>query len=131
MTAHHHSVRFTLLDQQVVDAEDRPVGRVDDLVIQPGEPGQQPVVTELLIGAQALGERLGGVSGHLMARVAHRLSDDPGGGPTAVPVDLVGDHTDLVHLIRPLRDLPDLAGLERWLAARLIEPLPGAGDARL
>lgn len=130
MTA-HHSLRFTLLDQQVVDAENRPVGRVDDVVIELGEPGQQPVVTDLLIGAQAFGERLGGVTGRVMARVAHRLRDDPSDGPAAVPVDLVGDHADLVHLLRPLRDLPGLAGLERWLAARLVEPVPGAGDARL
>jgi hypothetical protein len=79
----HHSVRFTLLDQQVVDADGRRIGRVDDL-----------------------------------------LCDDP--GPGGEPV---ADHADLVHLRVRLADLPDVAGLERWLSAHVISLLPGAGDA--
>jgi len=48
----HESLRFTLLNQQVVEAEGRPVGRIDDLVIQPVAPGHPPVMTQALIGAQ-------------------------------------------------------------------------------
>jgi sporulation protein YlmC with PRC-barrel domain len=35
----HHSVRFTLLDQQVVDADGRRIGRVDDLLCDDPGPG--------------------------------------------------------------------------------------------
>jgi hypothetical protein len=125
----HESIRFTLLDQQLVDSDDRRIGRVDDLVWEAPTPGERPRITHLLVGAQALGHRLGGITGHLMARVARRLQTKPGEEPAAIPVDLVGDHQDLVRLRVPLRDLPHVAGLERWLADNVIGPLPGAGDA--
>lgn len=84
-----------------------------------------------LIGAEALGERLGGVTGGVMAGVATRLRSGSGAaGPVAVDTALIGDHADLVHLFRPLRELPELAGLERWLARHVVQRVPGAGDAR-
>jgi len=49
-------------------------------------------------------------------------------GPVAVDSELIGDHSGLVHLLRLLRDLPELAGLERWLARHVVQPVPGAGD---
>ena len=74
---------------------------------------------------------LGGVTGALMAGVAARLrSGAVPEGPVAVDSELIGDHADLVHLLRPLRDLPELAGLERWLARHVVQRVPGAGDAR-
>lgn len=39
VVSRHRSLRFTLLDQQVVAAEDRPVGRVDDVELELDEPG--------------------------------------------------------------------------------------------
>jgi predicted short-subunit dehydrogenase-like oxidoreductase (DUF2520 family) len=125
------SLRFTLLDQQIVDAENRPVGRVDDVLLQVPDDGGPPALTHLLTGAQALGDRLGGVTGRVLARVAARLRP-PGSpvGPTGVPIEMVGDHQDLVHLTVPIRDLPEVAGLERWLADQLVSHVPGAGDAR-
>ena len=126
----HQSIRFTLLDQQLVDADNRRIGRVDDLEWETLFPGEQPRITHLLVGAQPLGDRLGGITGRLMSRVAARLRTTTAGeGPTAIPTELVGDHQDLVHLRVPLRDLPQLAGLERWLADNVVGPLPGAGDA--
>lgn len=51
-------------------------------------------------------------------------------GPARVDAGLVESVEPLVRLALPLGDMPQLAGLERWLAEHLIEPLPGAGDAR-
>ncbi|GAA3343036.1 hypothetical protein GCM10020358_40220 [Amorphoplanes nipponensis] len=127
----HESLRFTLLDQQLVDAEDRPVGRVDDVLLDLPADGGPPVVVAVLTGAQALGERMGGPAGKLMAAVASRLrSGEHRAEPVAIPASAIGDHADLVQLTVPLGDLPHVAGLERWLAHHLVEGLPGAGDAR-
>jgi hypothetical protein len=101
----HESLRFTLLDQQLVDADDRPVGRVDDVLLE--------------------------LTGEVMASVASRMrSGEHRAEPVAIPASLIGDHADLVKLTVALGDLPQAAGLERWLAHHLIEGLPGAGDAR-
>ena len=128
----HDSVRFKLLDQQIVDSEHRPVGRVDDLVLRLPAAGGEPEVTAALTGAQVLGERLGGAIGGVMAGVARRLrGGEHPGPPVAVPAELIGEHEDLIVLSVPARELPDVMGLERWLARHVVEGLPGAGDARL
>jgi hypothetical protein len=127
----HESLRFTLLDQQLVDADDRPVGRVDDVLLELPHDGGPPTVVAVLTGAQALGERMGGLTGEVMASVASRMrSGEHRAEPVAIPASLIGDHADLVKLTVALGDLPQAAGLERWLAHHLIEGLPGAGDAR-
>ena len=116
---------------QIVDADNRPVGRVDDVLLTIPDNGDPPEVTGLLTGAQALGERLGGLTGRLTAAVASRLrTGEPHAQPTTIRATAVGDHSDLVHLNVPISALPHLAGLERWLGTHLIEGLPGAGDAR-
>ena len=129
--SHHESLRFTLLDQQLVDAENRPVGRVDDVVLEIPDGGGPPEITGVRTGAQALGDRLGGVTGRLMASVAARLrADRRAGEPVTIPANLVTLDANLVTLTVPVRELPDTIGLERWLAQHVIEGLPGAGDAR-
>ena len=129
--SHHESLRFTLLDQQLVDAENRPVGRVDDVQLDLPDDGGPPEVTGVLTGAQALGERLGGVTGRVMASVASRMrSGQRRDEPVAIPAHLVTTDANLVTIAVPVRDLPHTIGLERWLAHHLVEGLPGAGDAR-
>jgi hypothetical protein len=127
----HQSLRFTLLDQQIIDAEDRPVGRVDDVVLELPADGGPPEVVAVLTGAQALGESLGGLTGRLMASVAARLrTGEQRTDPTAIPAWLIGGNSDLVKLTVPIRNLPQTMGWERWLAHHVVEGLPGAGDAR-
>jgi sporulation protein YlmC with PRC-barrel domain len=46
-----------LLDQLVVDRNDREMGRVDGIVMEI-TPGRPPAISSILIGASALGERL-------------------------------------------------------------------------
>lgn len=128
MTGRHRSVRFTLLDDQVIDAEDRPVGRVDDVEIELDESGA-PHLVALLVGQQALGERLGGTFGRTVAAIAGRLRESSD-EPARVPFELVAGIDPLVRLNRALRDLAGIAGLERWLAHHVVRWVPGAGDAR-
>jgi hypothetical protein len=123
------SVRFTLLDQQLVDSEGLPFGRIDDLDLTFPEDGP-PAVAALLTGTQALGDRLGGRGGRWLAAISARFRPPSGRArATRIDAELIAELEPLVRLSAPLRDLADVACLERWLASHAIAPLPGAGDA--
>jgi hypothetical protein len=127
----HVSLRIALLDKQLVDCDQRPFGRVDDIQIDIGVPGGRPRVSAILTGQRALGQRLGGLLGRTMMATAKRLSQDPAaGGATRIDPRLVRSLEPLVQLAVPLAELTHVASLERWLARHVVEPLPGAGDAR-
>jgi hypothetical protein len=55
-----------LLDQLVVDRNDREMGRVDGIVMEIA-PGRPPAISSILIGASALGERLHPAAGRWAA----------------------------------------------------------------
>jgi hypothetical protein len=122
--------RFTLLDAQILDADDLPIGRVDDVELVVPESGGPPRVAALLTGMEALGPRLGGALGQVMAATAARLragrSHD---GPTTIDPACVTDFEPMVKLSTRIDDLSDVAGLERWLSRNFVSRLPGAGDA--
>lgn len=124
-SARTFSARIALLDAQIVDSDDLPVGRVDDVELEPNADGLK--VVALLTGSQALGERLGGATGRVLAGISAQLRDDP--GPTKLDPSLVREIEPFVKLERPLADLDGLAPFERWLGKNLIGQLPGAGDA--
>jgi hypothetical protein len=127
----HVSVRITLLDKQIVDSDRLPIGRVDDLDLSEPTETKAPSVDAILTGAQALGDRLGGVTGRWIAQTAARLRPrSHPRGPTRIDPALVDELEPFVQLSVRLDELPHIAGLERWLARHAIEPLPGAGDAR-
>ena len=123
------SLRMTLLDKQLVDADRLPIGRIDDMEIELPAEGGRPRVTALLTGAQALGERLGSGLGRRLAGSARRLRG-PGGDdrPARVEPGTVRRLEPFVELGVSFADLGDVAGLERWLAQR-VERVPGAGRA--
>jgi hypothetical protein len=126
----HMSVRLALLDKQIVDCERLPIGRVDDLEFTFAEAGEALALEAILTGAQALGERLGGVLGGWMAAAAARLRPcSAPQGPTRIDPSLVTEFEPFVRLEVRFDELTDVAGLERWLARHVIEHLPGAGDA--
>ena len=120
------SARIALMDKQIVDRDRLPIGRVDDAELQLPDDGGPPYITALRIGAQALGERLGGSVGGTMAAAAARLRTDP--SPAGLDVSLVEHLEPMVAVRARLADLPQIAPLERWLAQR-IQRAPGAGDA--
>lgn len=124
------SLRLDLLDRQVVDADKVPIGRVDDLLLCTDD-GDGPFVEAIFIGAQALGERLGGPIGRTMARVAARLRPaDQDEGPARISIQHVAGIEHELDLRVPFDELRHVAGLEHWLADHVIGPLPGSGDAR-
>ena len=122
------SLRIALLDNQVVDCNRLPIGRVDDLEIE--VEGGPPQVTEVITGSEALGGRLGGFLGRWIAAASARLrSADQKQGPPRIEIAAVEEIEPLIELSVAKDELPQVAGLERWLAANFVGRLPGSGDA--
>jgi sporulation protein YlmC with PRC-barrel domain len=118
---------FHLLDRQILDRDGRPVGKVDDIELGRTETGA-PYVAALLVGQQALGDRIGGALGAWIAGIARRLAPQPGRGPMRIPYDLVARVGSAVNLSIPRELLPD-APLEAWLRRHLVDRIPGADNA--
>lgn len=121
------SLVLDLLDHQIVDVDGIPVGRVDDLDLDlpPDQPDRRPGaagvprVTGLVMGAEALGHRIGGTSGRIMAATAARLRATGTGAPV-LAVALVDQVRPLLRLTVREPDLPGVAGLEKWLRDHVI-----------
>jgi sporulation protein YlmC with PRC-barrel domain len=105
---------FGLLDHQLIDADGRRCGKVDDLAIE-GGPGEIPVVTAILVGADAWRGR------GLLGRLAAKLS---GGGSVRLPWEVVDDVTSAVSLKKSAKDLGLGRGDDR--AAGWVKRLPGS-----
>jgi hypothetical protein len=126
----HLSARIALLDAQIVDCDRLPVGRVDDLEVRFPGVGQTPELGPILTGSQALGERLGGVLGRWMSSISMRLRAPVSSpAPASIDIALVVEAEPLIRLSVPADELEGVAGLERWLASRVVERLPGTGHA--
>jgi hypothetical protein len=84
----------------------------------------------MLVGTEALGQRIGGLLGRAMAAVSARLRP-PGqpAGPPRIGVDSIRALEPLIELDLGKDEMAEVAGLEHWLAAHLVERLPGSGDA--
>ena len=121
------SVRLDLLDQQIIDSEERPFGRIDDVVLEIGSDGA-PRVVAVLVGAEVLGDRIGGFLGEAMSRISARMRQDA--EPPSIPASSFARWSPRLKLTVPLRELRHVAGLERWLGEKIVSRLPGAGDAR-
>lgn len=120
-------IGFDLLDRQILDRDGEPVGKVDDVELALGEDGT-PYVAALLVGQQALGDRMGGWLGRWLADVARRLAPDRERGPIRIPYDLVAELNSAVNLAVSRDLLPD-PPLEVWLRDHLVARIPGATDA--
>ncbi|QFY07675.1 hypothetical protein GBF35_14150 [Nonomuraea phyllanthi] len=108
-----------LLDRQVVRARDgRLVCKVDDLELALDDDGR-PYVTAILMGPLALGPRVGGVLGRLMAGAARLLGAT---APPRIPMEHVSRIAGAVHVGGDLEP----PALEHWVRTHLVEPIPGA-----
>jgi sporulation protein YlmC with PRC-barrel domain len=105
---------FGLLDHQLIDADGRRCGKVDDLAIE-GGPGETPVVVAILVGADAWRGR--GRLGRLAAWLA-------GGGSVRLPWDVVDEVTSAVALKKSAKELGLGRGDDR--AARWVKRVPGS-----
>lgn len=120
-------IGFDLLDRQILDRDGEPVGKVDDVELVLDGDGV-PYVAALLVGQQALGDRIGGALGRWLAGSARRLAPAQRPGPIRIPYDLVADVGSSVNLSVSRDLLPD-PPLETWLRDHLITRIPGADHA--
>lgn len=114
-----------LLDRELLDSDGKRCGKVDDLELAVAE-GAPPVITAILSGPGALGDRLWGWPGRVARVMWRRVSPNPAGRRGKVPMDAVSDIDFDIHLNLSV----DEAGLydrERW-AAHLIRRIPGSQD---
>lgn len=123
-----YSMRLDLIDEQLLDSDDLPFGRVEDveLTFHDGEP---PTIDVVLTGQEAFGQRIGGITGGLLANMADRLRDrEHERGPVAIECAAIQHVDEHVHVNRRLEELRHVAGLEHWLAQHVVEAIPGSGD---
>jgi hypothetical protein len=104
-----------ILDHQLVDADERRCGKVDDLELE-GLAEGSPRVVAIVVGGS--GWRGRGRLGRLTARLA-------GGRAVMVPWSEVRSIDSAVHLSKPAADLGLGRGDKR--ARRLVERIPGSG----
>jgi sporulation protein YlmC with PRC-barrel domain len=120
------SLRFDFLDQQIVDADGLPLGRVEDVELERAGRAA-PRITALLTGIEALGGRMDGHLGASLARVAERLRPPTSGeGPTRIDADAVESAGAKVELKVRHDEVSHVAALERWLSERVVSRIPGA-----
>lgn len=115
-----------LLDREIVDKDETPVGKVDDLHFE-RQPDGTAILTAILCGPTALGPRLVGRLGTWWVSIARRLrpNDDP--APVHISMDDV-DHIDRETL--RLRITGSNAGtlrLQQWVDQKIVKRIPG-GD---
>jgi len=115
-----------LLDRQLIDADGRLAGKVDDLELEVPSGGGPPVVTAILAGPGALSRRIGGRPGAWLEAVANRLRGDR--RPARVPFGVVKRIGSAVDLSVAKAEL-ETDRLEAWTRDHLIGHLPGARDA--
>src|SRR5689334_17318137 len=90
-------IGFDLLDRQILDRDGRPVGKVDDVELTYDADGT-PYISALLIGQQALGQRIGGVLGRWIAGTARKLADPPDKKPIRIGFEQVASINSAVNL---------------------------------
>jgi hypothetical protein len=115
---------FDLLDRQILDSDEQPVGNVDDVELAVAEDGTLRV-SALHVGAQAWGRRLGGALGRAITAISIRLP-----GPIRIPIDLVVfDGPSAAVRLSVSRDLLAEPELEAWLREHVIARIPGSEEA--
>jgi hypothetical protein len=113
-----------LLDRQIIDRNDQPVAKVDDLELTIDQQGH-PYVSALLCGPGAWGPRVGGRLGNWIAAIWYRLHPQAAPTPTRIPIEAMNKLDAAVHL-NVDRETTGTQALNDWLATHVIEPIPGA-----
>lgn len=126
MTRRVIHMSLDLLDRQILDCNDEPVGKVDDVELTDPADGP-PRLSALLLGPQAYGQRLGGRLGTWIASTAVRLAGTD--APIRIPIELVDDIGVAIRLKVPVDDVDRAERLDDWLRLHLIGRIPGAGSA--
>lgn len=126
MTSRAIHASLDLLDRQILDRDDEPVGKVDDVELS--DPAHGPIrLVALLLGPQAYGYRLGGRLGRWIAATSERLSGTA--EPIRLPMELVDQIGVSIKLKVGINELDRVERLDHWLRDYLIGRIPGADSA--
>jgi hypothetical protein len=111
------------LDKQLVDKHGKPMGRVDGLVID-WNPGRQPQVTKIEVGAVIQWRRVHRRLGQLVDSLRRRIgivSHDP----YCIEWDrVVSSGIEMIANVEAEKS--DARAWERWLRKKVIMKIPGA-----
>jgi sporulation protein YlmC with PRC-barrel domain len=114
-----------VLDKELIDSEDEPIGRVDGLVMQIGD-GTQPRITHIAVGGAALWERIHPAFGRLSQRLG-RMWGPKRKEQVRIPwsrvktagrdikLDVEGKQTGAIDW-------------EIWVSRNIIKRIPGSGS---
>jgi hypothetical protein len=109
-----------VLDNLLVDRNDRCVGRVDGIVLELRK-NRPPKVVAIEMSAATLGHRIHPLAGRIAAALASRL----GAEPVRLPISTIRNvGVDIDLDVDAERD-PRLLKFEKWLSRTIIRKIPG------
>jgi hypothetical protein len=118
---------LSLFDRQIVDRDERPIAKVDDLEIAIDTSGR-PYVCALLCGPGAAGPRLRGRIGTWIVAIWRRLHPAVDPDPARIPMSVVARIDSAVHL-SVTADTTAVRALNDWALHNIISRIPGADRA--
>ncbi len=113
----------SLLDRQIIGEDGTVVGKVDDLELR--AEGGTYVVDALLVGPEALADRLGGPAGKLLHRIGRGFRAR---APQRIPLTAIRRIEPAIVVTTAVARATDSPS-EDWLRRRIIGRIPGAGRA--
>jgi len=130
---------LTLLDRQILGADGKSGGKVDDLQfttdtsgvpnfsIKEGssDQGSSPHLSAILSGPEAIGDRISGKFGRLINKVYGRFHPAGPSRTQVIPVNSVASVGKVIQLSTPAEPTPSV-GFGKW-AERVISKIPGSG----
>jgi hypothetical protein len=108
------------LDEQLLDRQKRPMGRVDGIILTL-EPGRQPRVSHIELGAITIADRIGERAGRLARQLMKRTS----ASRYRIPMSKIRVGLNTVTADVEAEKTPALEW-ELWLRKKVIGRIPGA-----
>jgi hypothetical protein len=119
-----------LLDREILDPDDVPIGKVDDIELSEPYGDEGPELTALLCGPLALGPRLGGRIGAWWYSIGRRLRIGSDPTPVRIPIeDVITLDRSQLRVGKPFESYGTYS-LREWVDDHLISRIPGGGHAR-
>ncbi|MEU5260253.1 hypothetical protein [Amycolatopsis sp. NPDC021455] len=112
-----------LLDRQITGEDGTVVGKVDDLELRAD--GGTFVVDALLVGPEALADRIDGPIGKLLRRLGRGFR---AGAPQRIPLNAIRRIEPTVVVTTAVAHATESPS-EDWLRRRIVDRIPGAGRA--
>ncbi|MEV4146186.1 hypothetical protein AB0J40_21115 [Amycolatopsis sp. NPDC049691] len=112
-----------LLDRQILGEDGTVVGKVDDLDLR--AEGDTYVVDALLVGPDALADRINGPIGKLLRRIGRGFRT---GAPQRIPMNAIRRAEPAIVVTTAVAHATRSPSQE-WLRRKVIDRIPGAGRA--